>query len=131
MRPTLTVTLLVLTTSCLAAERSIDLARLEQTRRVDVRTTPAGVTKSIEDVAIIQKVVAFAKTRQTGWRAPWYGTPIGRVALDFYGTDGFLGHLGIGEDFLETQQDGFFSRSLKQEEREDLIRVLDVAWPAK
>jgi hypothetical protein len=95
--------------------------------RIVVRVDSGHVLRTIANKAVISQVSAFAITKDQGWSAPWSGTPVSRITLDFYSGDRFLGHLGIGPSFLETQGcDEFVSRALTVSDRREVTGILGV-----
>jgi hypothetical protein len=91
------------------------------------RMDPATTTKVIDDLGRVQQFVGFAERHAAGWSTPWYGTPVAVVVLDFYGADGFKGHLGIGPGFLTTQRAGaFLSRALTAEDQAEILSIISL-----
>lgn len=93
---------------------------LEGITRVDVRVRVAGrdtIVTSIIDPDSLGRVVAFVNVRRDGWKRPWSGIPVPVVLAEFYRGKVFMGHVGSGASFLETQrEDDFASRPASAEE---------------
>ena len=93
---------------------------LEGVTRVDVRVRLAGrdtTIASIVDPDSVRRIAAFVNARRDGWERPWYGVPVAVVVADFYRGKDFMGHVGSGASFLETQREGdFASRPASAEE---------------
>jgi hypothetical protein len=85
---------------------------LDGVTRVDVRVRLNGhdtTVASIADPDSIRRIVAFVNARRDGWERPWYGIPVPIVVANFYRGSEFMGHVGSGASFLETQREGDFS----------------------
>lgn len=93
---------------------------LDGVTRIDVRvrvgsrdTTLAPIT----DRDSVERIVAFVNARRDRWTQPWYGVPVPRTVAELYNGSAFVGHIGAGANFLETQRLGdFASRSASPEE---------------
>jgi hypothetical protein len=106
----------------------------EQLRLADsvvITTNHAKAPRTITDTAIVSQLVAFALDHESGWVAPWYGVPIGRIRANFYQKGTFLGDLAVGENFLVAQGCGYFySRPVSRADRVKLLALFDVPDPA-
>jgi hypothetical protein len=93
---------------------------LEGITRVDVRVRLAGRDTSVASITNLDSVarlVEFVNARRSGWRRPWYGIPVPTTVAELYRGSEFMGHVGAGPSFLETQrQDDFASRPATAEE---------------
>ena len=88
--------------------------------RIDVRTRLSGRDTTIESIAnpdSIARVIDFVNARREGWEVPWSGVPVPVTIAEFYRGREFLGHVGAGAMFFETQRrDDFASRHATGEE---------------
>jgi hypothetical protein len=92
---------------------------------VVVKGSSKALLRTITDKAVILGLARFAEAHQTGWSLPAAGTPIAPVTLEFFSGTKFLGHLGVGHNFLEAQGcDDFVSRNLSGADRSAVIRML-------
>lgn len=93
---------------------------LEGVTRIEVRVRLGSLDTTlapITDRDSVQRIVAFVNARRDHWTTPWYGVPVPTTIADFYRGKEFLGHVGTGTNFLETQRRGeFTSRVASAEE---------------
>ncbi len=130
MRLGLIASTAMLTVSCsstvcstLVPGRNIDFAGWERATRAEVGTHN-GPRMRVDDPGALRRIVEIARAQSGPWKVPWYGVPVGRLNVDIYEGDVFLGHLGVGDEFLETQWgDGFYCHELEVADRE---RILDL-----
>jgi hypothetical protein len=95
--------------------------------RVVIREESKTTVKTITDRSAISQIAAFAEARSTGWGTPLAGTPVANITLDFFADGRFLGHLGIGKTFIESQGCGaFVSRALTNTDRGQIVRLIGV-----
>jgi hypothetical protein len=95
--------------------------------RVEVLGNGRESLKTIRETSAIQRLAAYAQSQRDGWSAPFGGTPIAVLKLDFYSGQKFLGHLGLSQRFLETQGcDDFVSRKLSAADWDMLLGVIGV-----
>ncbi|HEY2377988.1 MAG TPA: hypothetical protein VGH98_18585 [Gemmatimonadaceae bacterium] len=103
---------------------------LEGITRVEVRGRLAQrdtTVASIADPERIGRILAFVNARCAGWERPWAGIPVPIVVADFYRGSEFMGHVGSGASFLETQrEDDFASRSASPEEVAEFNALLGI-----
>jgi hypothetical protein len=84
--------------------------------------------RTISDRTVILGLAKFAEAHQTGWSTPAAGTPVAPLTLEFFSGTKFLGHLRIGDNFLEAQGcDDFVSRNLSRADRSVLIGSIGVS----
>ena len=82
---------------------------------------------TITDPVRVAKVVQFVDARNSDWQTPWYGIPVPGVTAEFWRDKEFLGHLGAGPEFFETQRQGAFaSRVASKGEVSAFVQLLDV-----
>jgi hypothetical protein len=87
--------------------------RLTRADRVVIASNLGKPLRTVADTQLVGQLVRFAVDHGSDWGEPWYGTPVPLFRADFYRGSTFLGHLGVGSDFLEPQGcGGFQSRSL-------------------
>ena len=85
-----------------------------------------AVLSAPADSARIAALVRFANVRNSGWARPWYGVPVPRVTVLFFGTE-FQGSFGAGPNFFETQRSGdFASRAATPTEISEFTRLLGI-----
>ena len=88
--------------------------------RIDVRARVSGrdtIVASIANPDSIVRVTDFVNARRDGWEVPWSGVPVPVTTAEFYRGSEFLGHVGAGATFFETQRrDDFASRPATSEE---------------
>lgn len=97
----------------------------ETADHVLVKENSKTLLRTITDKAVILGLAKFAEAHQTGWSIPAAGTPIAPITLEFFSGTKFLGHLGIGHNFLESQGcDDFVSRNLSRADLSAVIRKL-------
>ena len=97
----------------------------ETSDRIELSENSKAALETISDKERILQVARFVENREDGWSVPLVGTPIARFNLRFYSGRTFLGHLGIGTNFLEAQGcDGFVSRNLPPKERQLLVSLI-------
>lgn len=88
--------------------------------RIEVRARLSGRDTTIASITnpdTIARMTAFVNARREGWDVPWYGVPVPVTTAEFYRGREFLGHVGAGAAFLETQRRGeFASRPATDEE---------------
>lgn len=98
--------------------------------RVEVRARLAGhdtAVGSIVEPNRITRIVAFVNARRAGWEQPWAGVPVPTVVAEFYRGSEFMGHVGSGASFLETQREGdFASRPASTEEVAEFNALLGI-----
>lgn len=100
----------------------------ETADHVLVKENSKKLLRTIADRPAILGLAKFAEAHQTGWSTPAAGTPVAPLTLEFFSGTKFLGHLGIGENFLEAQGcDDFVSRDLSRADRSALIRSIGVS----
>lgn len=100
----------------------------ETADRVLVQVDSKAVVRTIIDRSVILELARFSEAHQTGWSIPAAGTPAARLSIEFFSGNKFLGHLGIGRNFLEAQGcDDFVSRRLSAADRSVVIRMLGVS----
>jgi hypothetical protein len=96
--------------------------------RVVIRKESKTAVKTITDRSTISQIAVFAEVRSGGWGTPLAGTPVANITLDFYSGGQFLGHLGIGRSFIESQGCGaFVSRTLTNTDRGEIARLIGVS----
>ncbi|MCE9636303.1 MAG: hypothetical protein K8T90_11425 [Planctomycetes bacterium] len=96
--------------------------------RVVVRgTSMDDERRTITDRASIASLAAFAADHADGWETPWYGPPVALLRADFYVGETYVRHLGVGSNFLTT--DEFLSRSVNDGDRAAVMKLLGVADP--
>lgn len=97
----------------------------ETADRVLVKGNSKTLLRTITDKTVILGLAQFAEAHQTRWSLPAAGTPIAPLTLEFFSGPKFLGHLGIGQNFLEAQGcDDFVSRNLSGADHSAVIRML-------
>jgi hypothetical protein len=97
----------------------------ETADRVLVKGNSKILLLTITDKTIILGLAKFAEAHQTGWSLPAAGTPIAPLTVEFFSGTKFLGHLGIGQNFLEAQGcDDFVSRNLSGADHSAVISML-------
>jgi hypothetical protein len=117
----------ILASACSSSCKSVSFALFEKADRVVIKADSNPVSR-ITDPVVISKIVAFALAHEQGWKAPVPDTPIGGLKLEFYSGDQFLGHIGIGRAFLETQGcDYFVSRPLTENDLRLVLGILGVS----
>ena len=93
---------------------------LDGVTRVEVHVRAAGRDSTIESIVdpdAVARITAFVNARRDGWEVPWFGVPVPTTEAYFYRGPQFLGHVGAGATFLETQRlDTFASRPASAEE---------------
>jgi hypothetical protein len=93
---------------------------LDGVTRVEVQVRVSGrdtVVANIVDPDSVRRITTFLNARRAGWERPWYGIPVPIVVANFYRGGEFMGHVGSGSSFLETQrEDDFSSRPASAEE---------------
>lgn len=100
----------------------------ETADHVLVKESSKTVLRTITDRTVILGLAKFAEAHQTGWSTLAAGTPVAPLTLEFFSGAKFLGHLGIGENFLETQGcDDFVSRSISRADRSALVGSIGVS----
>lgn len=86
---------------------------------------PKLVLVEVKDPKQIEKIAAFINARLHGWSTPWSGAPIGKVYLDFYADEKFVGNFYVGPGFfgrdLGTR---FFSKRAEEKDVAELGRLL-------
>jgi hypothetical protein len=108
----------------------VSFERLRSADRVRVRDNGDHELRSITDRATVAALVQFAEAHADGWGVPWYGAPVARIYAQFYEGDHFINDLGVGGDWIGTQHKGFFySRSVSDSDRADVMKLLDVPDP--
>lgn len=100
--------------------------------RIEVLTSHAEVVSTIEDPATIAAVQAMISRHDLGWSAPWLGTPVPPLQVNFHRGRRLLGGFGLGEGFL-TSDPGptFMMRSIPATETQEIARLLGVALEAR
>jgi hypothetical protein len=109
----------LLATAC--SQQNLNFGPFEHVTRIEVRHHGGG-TSPITSPAQIASVVGFANQELAGWKVPWAGVPVPDISADLYSESTFLGHLGVGPGFLETQRDGTFLAKFVSSGREHLFR---------
>ena len=103
---------------------------LDGITRVDVRVEMDGRDTTVASIAgrdSIGRLVAFVNARRDGWERPWYGIPVPSVVANFYREGEFMGHVGSGPSFLETQrEDDFASRPSSSSEVAEFNALLGI-----
>jgi len=103
---------------------------LDGITRVEVRARLAGRDTTVASIAErdrIGRIVAFVNARRAGWEQPWAGVPLPIVVADLYRGSEFMGHVGSGASFLETQRQGdFASRSASADEVAEFNALLGI-----
>jgi len=86
--------------------------------------------RTISDTQTLLALSSFAIQHQSGWEAPWYGTPVAQLQVQFYGGSKFLGAFDVGSDFLVAQGCGdFLSRPVSAPDRAQVMALLGVPDP--
>jgi hypothetical protein len=88
-----------------------------------IRNRAGDSISVIQDTMRIKQVVAYVNARNAGWTRPIGGIPIPRVVIEFHGV-AFMGHVGFGNGFLETQRMGTFASRRASETELATIRAL-------
>jgi hypothetical protein len=105
----------------------------EQFRSVDSVVVADNYNKPLRTIIDTQTLIAlssFAINHRSGWGAPWYGTPVALLQVQFYRGSQFLGDLDVGNDFLVAQGCGdFLARSVSPRDRSEVMNLLSVPDP--
>jgi hypothetical protein len=128
--PTVTLVTLVLclVAGCSSHCESMDFKAWNQADHIVVKRLSRATGMTISDSETISHIAAFAQGRQGGWGAPWAGTPVAEITLEFYSGRQFLGHLGVGQSLLEAQGcDDFVSRSLTDRDFHEIVRLAGIS----
>jgi hypothetical protein len=108
----------------------MDFDPWKQADHIVVRRTSNIFVKNITDTAVIKQTAEFAQARRDGWSVGVGGTRIPEYNLDFYSGEHFLGHLGVGKTFIESQGcDDFVERKLSSSDQRLIFGLLDLAQP--
>jgi|SRR5215472_1162512 len=86
--------------------------------------------RTIRDTQTLLALTSFAIHHESGWRAPWYGTPVAQLQVQFYHGAKFVGDLDVGSDFLVAQgYCDFLSRPVSAPDRAQVMTLLGVPDP--
>jgi hypothetical protein len=103
---------------------TVDFSSLQNADTVNLRIANQSV-RTISEADSVHAVTDFVRFHQDQWGVPWYGVPVGRVELQFFGQGRYLGDLGVGRGFLKTQQKGaFYSRSTTVNDQQQILGLL-------
>jgi hypothetical protein len=104
----------------------VGFERWRDTDKVVVKSNANVVLREITNKDAISELVGFAVAHSDDWTAPWYGTPVPSMTAEFYRGTQFLGHLGVGNQFLETQGcDDFVSRKISASEYQSAMKLVE------
>jgi hypothetical protein len=103
-------------------------------KEIIVTTNLSGTVKGrIEEPHKINRVVEFINQHRTGWSEPWSGKLIPNVILELRNQTGFVVEFGVGEDFLESCDDGMFtgcrSKQIARDQRDKILKLLNSPSP--
>jgi hypothetical protein len=85
---------------------------------------------SVDDPALVQRVVTWLGAHEAGWYVPAGGVRVLKVRLNFSGAGAALGNIGLGRRYLTAHHRGqFFQRDADPGDREALLGMLGVDDP--
>jgi hypothetical protein len=110
--------------------KGMGFERFRSTDSVIVADNYNKPLRTITDTQTLLALSSFAINHKSGWGAPWYGTPVALLQVQFYGGSKFLGDLDVGSDFLVAQGCGdFLARSVSARDRYEVMKLLSVPDP--
>jgi hypothetical protein len=118
----------LLVAGCSEKCASVNFKGWENADRVVVTKASKTTLKALSDRSTISRIAAFAQSRSSEWATPLAGTPVAPITVEFYSGGQFLGHLGVGESFIESQGCGaFVSRKLGSADRSEIVGLLGIS----
>jgi hypothetical protein len=118
--------------ACTDSGRCTDMAfqRLRLADRAVITIDSHSYGKAVRSPEALKALAEFAVEHESGWSAPWYGTQVARLRVDFFSGNRFLGDLGLGPDFLTAQGCGYVqSRSIDRAGRAAVMGLLGAPDP--
>jgi hypothetical protein len=108
--------------------QKVEVQALDDVTKIRVATNHDQALKTITAPNEISEIVQFINAHRRDWETPWAGVPVPTKVANLYKGEEFAGHFGVGEGFFEAQFDsrGFFSQPASEEERAEVLRLLDL-----
>jgi hypothetical protein len=93
------------------------LTPIAESTRIEVKfTLDRNQSCVIDNPRVVGEAVNFVNGYVAGWSVPFAGPPVGTVYFDFFDGEVYRGNFYVGPSFFGRDKDGFFSRSVTDEE---------------